>query len=113
MKMIGFVGPKQSGKDTAADLLKKSGKARGKISFAGPLKELCSRVFNVPLRYFNDPELKEKPFEEFEKIGETPKLTPAILKQIKKECTKFLSEYDDDGNIISTEHLLLGLRIDL
>ncbi len=95
MKVIGFVGPKGSGKDTSADLLKSMGKSRGKLSFAGPLKKLCSKVFEIPLATFNDPILKEKPFEEMKRFGKPIILTTSLLRQVKKECPKFLSEYSE------------------
>jgi hypothetical protein len=64
MKIIAFVGPKFSGKDTSADLLESQGRSQGKIAFAGPLKELCANVFDVDLDLFYRPELKEALFRE-------------------------------------------------
>lgn len=63
MKIISFTGPKGSGKDTASALLVESGVSLGKISFAGPMKQMLSEIYSVPLSTFEDPELKEKPFE--------------------------------------------------
>jgi hypothetical protein len=60
--IIALGGKKRSGKDTVADILvKKCGYS--KVAFADPLKELCSRVFSIPMRYFNDDDLKEKEFD--------------------------------------------------
>ena len=64
MKIICFVGPKQSGKDTTFDLLKKNSIVKDKLSFAAPLKELCAKHFNLPLRLMHDPDLKEKPLKD-------------------------------------------------
>lgn len=100
MKVIGFVGPKGSGKDTAADILKELKKADGKLSFAGPLKELCSEVFNIPIQLFQDPILKERPFVEMKKYGENVPLDSRILKQVKRACTRYLPEYDSATGIM-------------
>lgn len=90
MRFVLFVGPKQSGKDTAAEILRKKGKSRQKISFAGPLKEICSNVLNLEPKYFNDPTLKEKELE-----------TPIVLDRrtirlIKRELPKYLPELGKD-----------------
>jgi hypothetical protein len=59
--IIGISGRARSGKDTAAEvMIKKFGFKR--ISFADPLKEICSQVFNIPLNYFHDNDKKDSPF---------------------------------------------------
>lgn len=95
MKIIGFVAPKGGGKDASYEILKKKGKAAGKLSFAGPLKEICSEVFKIPLEIFNDPTLKEKPFKDM-KDYEPVILTPKYLREVKKQCYIRLPEYDDE-----------------
>lgn len=93
MKIIGFVAPKSGGKDTAAGILIKAKKANGKISFAGPLKDICSKVFKIPLQVLNDPVLKEKPFA-------TPiVLTKRHLRDIKNECVRLLDP-EQDGVVL-------------
>lgn len=99
MKIIGFVGPKGSGKDTAADLLKELKKSSGKLSFAGPLKELCSQVFDVAPQLFHDPVLKERAFKDMKNYGEPITLTSRLLKLVKRECSVRLPEYDYDNQI--------------
>lgn len=99
MKIVGFVGPKGSGKDTSADLLKELGIAKGKLSFAGPLKEMCSEVFGLPMNFFRDPVFKEKPLAEMEKYRDI-KLDSRILKKVKLACTRYLPEYLSDGTMI-------------
>ena len=96
MKFLGFVGPKGSGKDTAADILIKAKKAKGKLSFARPLKEICSKVFDIPMQVLNDPELKEKPFAEMKQFGEPVVLTSRALRLIKRECSMRVPETDDN-----------------
>lgn len=80
MKIIGFVAPKQGGKDTSAAILIEGKKANGKLSFAGPLKEICSKVFGIPAQVLNDPVFKERPFKE------PITLTKKHLRDIKNEC---------------------------
>jgi len=92
MKVIGLVGPKGSGKDTVAAMLKDAKRSHGKISFAGPLKEMISKVFEIPIQVLNDPILKEKAFA-------TPiVLTPRNLRAIKHECMERLDRFSEDGS---------------
>lgn len=100
MRIISFVGPKGSGKDTAADLLKESKKAHGKISFAGPLKQICAKVFGVDLGILNDPVLKEKLFVDLKNFGKPIELTERLLRQVKKECAAMLEEYDPNTGLM-------------
>lgn len=100
MKIIGFVGPKGSGKDTAADLLDKAGRSKGKISFAGPLKEICAKIYNIPIQTLNDPVLKEKKFVDMKNFGKPIILTSRSLKDIKKELQSRLKEYSPEDSIM-------------
>lgn len=94
MKFIGYIGPKGSGKDSAFEILLKKGKVQGKLSFAGPLKDICSKVFGIPPRLFVDPILKEKPFSD----GPIT-LTSKVLRQVKKEIVSWLPEVTEDGYV--------------
>lgn len=64
MRIVSFTGPKGSGKDTSADILKEEKIASGSISFAGPLKKICCEVFKMHHNLVNDPILKEKELDE-------------------------------------------------
>jgi hypothetical protein len=101
MKIISFTGPRGSGKDTAADLLREAGISLGKISFAGPMKEILARVFNFSPHTFEDRKLKEKPFEE------PLILNLEMIQVITLECLKILppTEFDYSGffKVQSTE----------
>lgn len=58
--IIAFCGSKGSGKSTSASILKELFKGETEeLAFAGHLKTSCSKVFNVDMRYFLDPSLKE------------------------------------------------------
>jgi len=61
--IVGLTGYKGSGKDTVADHLVEYGFVRW--SFADKLREVCSDVFNIPMNYFTDRDLKEKKIEKF------------------------------------------------
>ncbi len=53
--IVGFVGRKGAGKDTAADILvHKQGYVRTK--FAQPIKDICKIAFQVPAALFDGPE---------------------------------------------------------
>ncbi|MCG3175436.1 MAG: hypothetical protein MOGMAGMI_00365 [Candidatus Omnitrophica bacterium] len=60
IKVLGFIGKKSSGKNTAFDLLKGRNIPLQEFSFAGKLKKVCSHVFNIPLEYFLNESLKEQ-----------------------------------------------------
>jgi hypothetical protein len=57
-KIIAFGHRKNVGKDTAADYLVSKGWV--KMSFADPLKKVCSEMFNIPLVNFYNSALKEQ-----------------------------------------------------
>lgn len=58
-KSFAFCGTKGSGKSHAAEVLEKNGYER--VSFATPLKQICSNVFTSHKNNFYSPELKDKP----------------------------------------------------
>ena len=60
--LIGVGGLKRSGKDSVCNVLAKV-YGHKKLAFASALRDICRRVFLIPLNYFTDDELKEKPFE--------------------------------------------------
>lgn len=63
-KVVAFCGPAGSGKDTCHQILADLGLVNPKkIALAGTLKSLCSEFFRIPMNYFEDRDLKEKPFE--------------------------------------------------
>lgn len=63
-KYIGIMGKAGAGKDTAANMMismiNRNGKKAHRYSFADPLKQLCSHIFDIPLKCMYDQELKEK-----------------------------------------------------
>lgn len=61
--IIGLSGGKRVGKDSAADVLCKEYNF-DRIAFADPLREICSKVFEIPISTFLNDELKEKLFDE-------------------------------------------------
>lgn len=86
MRIVSFTGPKGSGKDSSADILKEEKIASGSISFAGPLKKICCEVFKLHHNFVNDPILKEKEFE-------TPiTLTAAHFRKINLLMTDILDQ---------------------
>lgn len=86
MRIVSFTGPKGSGKDSSADILKEEKIASGSISFAGPLKKICCEVFKLHHNFVNDPVLKEKEFE-------TPiTLTAAHFRKINLLMTEHLDQ---------------------
>lgn len=58
--VIAFCGSKFSGKSTSAEILKSQLPGQTEeLAFAGHLKATCSKVFNIDMKYFVDPKLKE------------------------------------------------------
>lgn len=94
MKIYGFIGPKGAGKDEAHKLLKGMGRTYGKVSFAGPLKQICSDVFGIPLETMNDPILKEK------ELAKPITLDSRALRKVKKELSLWVPEVGEDGRLL-------------
>jgi hypothetical protein len=67
--MLGLVGRKGVGKDTAALYLEKIHGFK-QLAFADPLKTVCTALYNVDPTVFTDPALKEVPLEGW---GVTPR----------------------------------------
>ena len=59
-KYLGIIGAAGVGKDTTADAVIAMGDSWSKLSFAAPLKEVVSKVFNIPLAALHSLEEKEK-----------------------------------------------------
>ena len=97
INIIGFCGPKGSGKDTSADILKNHNLSNGSLSFAKNLKEICMKVFNLSYEQVYDPILKETDF--MEPIS----LTKEHISLINTELLEYLGpdeiEYPDFQNM--------------
>lgn len=59
--IIGLTGNKGHGKTTVGKIIKSLDKSFVEHSFATPIKLASCVLLNVPLFYFDDPEMKEKP----------------------------------------------------
>lgn len=90
MKILGFVGPKGSGKDESYAILKKHNKVLRKLSFAGPLKDICQKVFSLSDYDCNDPAGKERDFKE------PITLTAAHIRAILKMLPDWVDVVDPD-----------------
>jgi hypothetical protein len=60
LKLIGIHGHAGVGKDTAATWINQNYEDCYIEHFADPLKAACAAAFGLPLKWFNDPELKEQ-----------------------------------------------------
>ena len=83
MELIGLAGEKYSGKNTAAQVLIENYGFK-EYSVARPLKELVSKVFDIPYENLDDAKLKEVPFE-----------TPLVITQddvyeIVRQCSALI-----------------------
>lgn len=88
MQLVVLVGPKASGKDTVAELLKKQKKISGNVAFALPLKRICSVAFDLGLTNFSHPILKETQFKE------PVKPTIRQFRLFKEEMLKYVDPYE-------------------
>lgn len=59
MIRLAVTGFKGSGKSTVALMLAKQLNLKV-MAFAGPMKQTCAAVFNIPLHEFYDPKLKDE-----------------------------------------------------
>lgn len=93
VSLIAFCGAKESGKSTSAELFKTliNGIQVKEVAFAGHLKETCSKVFNVEMKYFLDPKLKERELENY------VRLTTETIEQVFTEFA--ITEYNFDQHI--------------
>ena len=60
--IVGLAGPKRAGKSIIASMISSTFNARD-FAIADKLKANMSMIFNIPMRFFIDPELKERHFE--------------------------------------------------
>lgn len=68
-KLVAFCGAKESGKSTSAILFKDLiGQPTVEVAFAGHLKEVCSQVFDVEMKYFLEPKLKERELNDYKQL---------------------------------------------
>lgn len=64
--IVAFCGAKFSGKSTSATIFQEMiGTQTEEIAIAGHLKEVCARIFNIPLNDFLDPAKKELELETY------------------------------------------------
>jgi len=80
--LLSFSGERLVGKDTAAEVLINEFGFKRK-ALADPLKEICSEVFCIDLKYFHDQELKEKPFKK------PLQVTKGHLKRLLDYCAQY------------------------
>lgn len=105
MKVVAFVGPKGAGKDTCADILAEQKKLnKKKISFAMPMKRICSEVFDIPLNFFADAEFKEKD------LKEPVDLNVKHLRKIKDLMVTYVDPYEEYYNLNRATDKLVGTR---
>ena len=67
-QIIGFGGQKESGKSTAALVLKKK-YGFAEVSFAAPLKKVCAAAMGMTYATFDAPDKKDVPFEKPIRLG--------------------------------------------
>jgi hypothetical protein len=92
VKLVAFCGAKESGKSTAAELFKNCVNIKTEeVAFAGHLKNTCSKVFNIDMKYFLDPKLKEVELDSY------VRLTKEYIEQIFQEFD--IKEYDYDKHV--------------
>jgi len=105
MIIIAFAGVKQSGKDTACDVVEENFKNTTRLTFAEKLKTVCSKVFDLDMKHFTDNNLKEVLLEDIIFLDE-----PLIRKVI--ENFGYVCDYDKHirghiGIVLSTPRELL------
>ena len=94
MKIVAFVAPKGGGKDTCADLLREMSISAGKLSFAGPMKNILVKTTGLAVQLMHDPVHKET------ELKEPIVLTSRLLRRIRKECELFLDPTRPDGTLM-------------
>lgn len=89
--IIAFCGAKGSGKSTSAEILQRLiNNEAEELAFAGHLKESCSLAFNVDMKYFLDPKLKEVELDTYVVLGR---------ENLSKLMDLFEVQYDYDKHV--------------
>lgn len=90
--IVAFCGAKESGKSTSAEIFRQLvNKATAEIAFAGHLKVVCSKVFNIEMKYFLDTKLKESELDNYVRL--TKELAEKVFAEFE------VKEYDFDKHI--------------
>lgn len=115
--LLGLSGKSHSGKDTVADVLVNKFGFK-KFSFASPLKEMCSKAFNVPLNYFYDVDLKDKKGN-FIVVGRSSSVSKLFSEirshgfRISKDAKKGISDMIIDRPFLTPRELLQYVGTDV
>lgn len=104
MIIIGFSGPANSGKDTAAQYLSSIEPRAFSMAFADPLKRAVIEMFSLDYDAFSDREIKERPIPALEK-------SPRQLAQIIG--TDIVRAIHPDAWLIAMDRRLTGLHLAL
>jgi len=125
MVIISVSGLKNSGKDTFADVLVDRHGFK-KISLADPLRELCSKIFGIDMKYFLDRDKKDTdlPFNlmiEFDHIDRIVKQVEdwgfVVTNEARAELDEFHGTYIDTPRdllkCVGTNMLRQNVRDDL
>lgn len=95
VQIVGISGRAGAGKDTLAAALAEHHQLVP-VAFAATLKEICAHLFDVPLQYFNDRELKNVPHKNLSLTGflRAKPLLPALA----ADCQQILMRLDVPAN---------------
>lgn len=109
MIIIGIGGEKHAGKNTAAQALVEQHGFK-EISFAAPLKHLCSEATGIPYIRFDDNNLKDVPFTNqmmfgYSDIVNLVKSAPIVLTQ--DQCDKLVDRAVNECPTFSTPRQIL------
>jgi hypothetical protein len=103
MIVVSFTAPIGGGKDASAKLLSDLKLSEGKLSFAGPMKDICSKVFNISREDMEDPVKKVEPF------AQPFAFTRKHLRQILNLMVEFLPTDEFSYNVSSvSEYGVVG-----
>ena len=94
--IIGIVGRKHSGKSTITRMIVENNPNSVELSFAKKLKQVCSKVFNLPMEYMEDQNLKEKP------LSFNITLTYEQLEQIYSYYPGYEMDISKANNLVGT-----------
>lgn len=104
--IIAFCGSKGAGKNTAATLLQQilNGKTE-ELAFADHLKKTCSKVFNIDMKYFTNPSLKEVELDTYVVLNQ--KNVEQVFKEFEVEFQFEKHVRQHGGQVFDTPRSLL------
>jgi hypothetical protein len=110
-KRIFLIGGKaRTGKDTCAEYITNTYYFFKKYAFADKIKEYASIMYGVPIEYFYEKELKEKPLYYYNNVLYTPRIMLQLIGEETRKrfgediwCREVEKEFSNNCNVVISD----------